>query len=272
MSCFRYGFGIMAWEVLTQQVPYSDIKKHIRLGARLHRGHRTPIDGLPSDCPEQVKQMIISCWHTDREKRMSALDCYALLNFLSQRLIVTPYDVCLCCDESNKGLVSYIFHRFTQQGLNVYFNRVTEDGTENVQESMSRSKVILACVNQSFQLNKKCMDELYLSKRISMHKVIVPMFTEPEYKSWATPEISFLCQLLSPNASVFDVSSVAADECWSAPECIPTKEVIRDIDAIVTKMVLYVNVVDEAEAEKHFKAVNSKKANRSSKRQTSKKT
>ena len=74
-----YSFGIIAHEVLSVARPFEHVANPVQLGMLVCSGKRPPIDRLPADTPEGVKQMIQRCWDGDRAQRPTAAACLAVV-------------------------------------------------------------------------------------------------------------------------------------------------------------------------------------------------
>jgi hypothetical protein len=65
-----YPYGIMLWEILTQQHPYEEFNFSFNsdLEDAIKKGRRPTI---PADCPAIYKNLLEACWHDDPTKRPS---------------------------------------------------------------------------------------------------------------------------------------------------------------------------------------------------------
>ena len=75
-----YAFALLCWQVLTQKNLFPDISTEAVLASMVHRGYRPPIEDLPTATPQNVTDMISSCWDKDRSKRKSAAECHVILS------------------------------------------------------------------------------------------------------------------------------------------------------------------------------------------------
>jgi len=64
-----YSFGILLWEMVTQQIPYNNQYKNFAdLKTAVLRGERPKfIEGVI--CPTRLKDLITNCWHPDPNRR-----------------------------------------------------------------------------------------------------------------------------------------------------------------------------------------------------------
>ncbi|KAH8265256.1 hypothetical protein KR038_002493, partial [Drosophila bunnanda] len=71
-KCDIYSFGIMLWEMMSRQVPFSHLENsdngYAVLGAA-ERGVRPPLKAVRSDCWEGIRQLIVRCWDQDPARR-----------------------------------------------------------------------------------------------------------------------------------------------------------------------------------------------------------
>ena len=74
-----YAFGLLAWQVLTQKRPFSDITSEAMLVSKVHKNHRPDLNKLPPETSKEVIDMIQSCWDGNREKRKTANECVIIL-------------------------------------------------------------------------------------------------------------------------------------------------------------------------------------------------
>ena len=119
-----YAFAILAWEVLTEQKPFSNIYKESLLGAKIHQGYRPSLADLPADTPKRLSRLIEKCWDGKRSKRYTAVECYSVLQYLYNTLTKARFEIFLSHDETiHRGLSKFIFHRLSQHGYSIYFNQ-----------------------------------------------------------------------------------------------------------------------------------------------------
>jgi len=70
-----YSFGIMLWELVSRDVPYSEVQGGTpmaivsQLIQKVVRKQERP--AIPTGCPPQLAQLIRACWHTDPKTRPS---------------------------------------------------------------------------------------------------------------------------------------------------------------------------------------------------------
>ena len=124
-----YAFGLVAWEVLTQQKPFRDIQSESHLCVTVHCHNRPSLDSLPSDTPTDVVNMIVSCWDGLRENRYSAAKCFAILyETLESTSQATPDIILSHHTTCYKELLSNIVYLFNYSDLHVRWNANSWDG------------------------------------------------------------------------------------------------------------------------------------------------
>jgi len=64
-----YSFGLVMWELLTREQPFSHIKPMFQIPLKVMNGERPPI---PRDCPKAWRKLITKCWDDDPYKYRSA--------------------------------------------------------------------------------------------------------------------------------------------------------------------------------------------------------
>ena len=63
-----YSFGVLVWQILSGKIPFYEIKNDIT--QQIISGYRPSVDDLPSDIPEEIIEMIESCWNSNPKKRI----------------------------------------------------------------------------------------------------------------------------------------------------------------------------------------------------------
>jgi hypothetical protein len=117
-----YAFGLLSWEVLSQQKPFADIKNEGLLCVTIHQNGRPDLSELPEGIPVTIIEMITSCWSKKRSDRKSAAECFTIINECLE-VIFTKYDIFMSHSGSyRKDLMNNIVYIFTQAGLRVRWN------------------------------------------------------------------------------------------------------------------------------------------------------
>merc|ERR1719502_1353609 len=66
--CDVYSYGVLAWEMLTYQIPFNNMMPVEAAFAVAKEAKRPPI---PADCSDSLQHMLNQCWHQDAPKRPS---------------------------------------------------------------------------------------------------------------------------------------------------------------------------------------------------------
>ena len=60
----RYAFGMLAWETLSGERPFSDLRSEGVLCSRVHKGIRPPIELLPPNTPADIVGEYLDVYYT----------------------------------------------------------------------------------------------------------------------------------------------------------------------------------------------------------------
>jgi len=63
-----YSFSIIMWEVITGNIPYLGLQP-IQIIAAVVNQNKRPV--IPSNCDEDMEEMMIKCWDGDQNSRPS---------------------------------------------------------------------------------------------------------------------------------------------------------------------------------------------------------
>jgi len=78
-----YSYGMIMWELLTREMPWSDPKLVFRIAEKVIGGER-PI--IPDDCPTKWKELMTACWDGDAGKRPTFPNVVKLLQDMKSEL------------------------------------------------------------------------------------------------------------------------------------------------------------------------------------------
>jgi serine/threonine protein kinase len=226
-----YAFAMLAWEVLTQERPFSDLRSEGVLCSRVHKGYRPPIDKLPPETPFDVIGMIELCWDKDRSQRLSAVECLAILHYQHDLESGKKFDVFLSHSKAMRPFLSHVAHTLIQRGYRVWFDQTDEaSGSESPLKASSRSgitqcKVFFACVDKSYVENMSCLNELRAARE---SRPVLVLILEASPETWVSSDFTRLCQLES--SQHIDLSgSVGAREEWNREEG-PNSQLLEHLD------------------------------------------
>lgn len=218
-----YAFAMLAWEVLSQERPFKDLRSESALSTRVHKGVRPPIDLIPKDTPLDVIGMVELCWDKDRSQRLSSIECLAILHYQFDLHSGKKFDVFLSHSKRLCPFFSHISHALTQNGYRVWFDQqldncaVTRDSIADKEEiaavsehGIEKSSVFVLCVDQTYASSESCLNELRTARSMNPYKPVIVLTVDKDPVSWASPELSQLCGFDNqiPTLCV-DISSVA---------------------------------------------------------------
>ena len=180
-------------------------------------GQRPPLDALPTDTPPGIVDMIQQCWHFDRTKRMSSMQCLGIVHQCRDIFANKVFDIFLSYKWTNKCFVRYLYKLLVSSGYRVWFdeNEIEHNMTQSMQRGIERSKVVLACVSPEYQIGDNTMFELRYARNCidpesGLQKPLVTVVLEEKVLTWANAEVKLLCDIRSPGGTMYvNLSSVA---------------------------------------------------------------
>ena len=203
----QYAFAILMWEFITEKKPFDDIKNSVMLCSRVHQGYRPLLKDIPPEYPNKLKDMLSCTWDKDRGERKSAIECFQILKIYYEYTLHITSDVYLVSHPDNQIISSFIWHRLTQQGLNV------EQRSEQLTGQLN-AKIIVACLTKDFQNDSLCIDYLKLANDLTCRRLVVPLLLEADAESWVDEDVYYYCQMRSQSTIKFDISQIMLDEQW----------------------------------------------------------
>jgi serine/threonine protein kinase len=208
-----YAFGILAWELLTGQVPFSDINNHSLLGAKVHQGSRPNIDMIPPECPVKIVEMIESLWQSNRLLRKTAIQCHTILQHSYDIILKVRQDIHFLSTSFDRPVSSLIYKKLLAAGFTGTINKHISEGTEESQalakSIISQSRFMIVFLTKSLQNDENYIQDM--RQALFANRQIIPLFLEDNYQSWISQEIIYLCQLRSSSAVLFDFSASVQD-------------------------------------------------------------
>ena len=224
-STDMYAFALLAYEVLSRCRPFDGLG----LGAltmKVCSGERPPLDKLPSDTPQALKDMIERCWDSDRNKRLSAVECYAIVSHVHSVFEKKSFDVFFSHRWAMKHFLSHLYNLLTRLGYRVWYDQV--DMGHNISLSMldgiKNSAVVLACVDEAYQSRLNCMYELKNTR--DMSKPLITVLTQSNVSVWGSIELKSICQV--GTATIIDLASLATKDGWTRPDGAPDDWKVSD--------------------------------------------
>jgi hypothetical protein len=193
--------------------------------------------------------MIETCWHANRDRRKTALQCYVALNHYQKRNI-NSFDVFISFESSHEAVATTIFHQFSRMNLDVYFqpsdnpdNKIQKDtdtdflkDRENdITDKIAASKTIVACVSRKYQESAVCMNQLKKARN-HITKPIVALFMEEKNEEWRSQELMYYCQLLSSLTIKCDLGDIANLSCWESQDGVDA-ETLKKLDIAIEPVI-----------------------------------
>ena len=250
-----YSFAILAWEFLSEQKPFSHMRSSVDLMMAIHQGRRPNLMQLPPDCPVAVRGMIECCWDPDRSVRLSAIECYSILNKCYGQLVHMVYDIYFTHtkDSKNETLLTYIHDRLLAKGFKMAEkDEVVKEDLVNI---ISKSKVILCILDQAYQTNQDCLFELQSNREMNNPRPVIPLFIETPSDVFPDNEIQAHCQMALPTTKTFDISNFIQpfyDDSYVKNADLSSLVGIDSLELEMDKLYVYIN----HKMERHVSAMN----------------
>src|SRR5581483_2277965 len=73
-----YAFGIIMWEISSQEKPFQELKHDTQLALQICKGLRPTIT---NDTPQFYQDLLQKCWHADPTQRPTANEIYELTKY-----------------------------------------------------------------------------------------------------------------------------------------------------------------------------------------------
>lgn len=214
-STDMYAFAFLVWELLVGKKPFSETGlDEFTVITKVHNGERPDIKALPGGTPPGIIAMIESCWDADRDKRVTATECYSIISHNLHVVNSKNFDIFFSHAWVDKRVLSYVFAWLTSLGYRVWYdqNEMGYDLQASMREGIAKSTIVLVCVNSTYQSRQNCMFELKETARLHPNKKIVSLILESR-TTWA-PSMEMDSILKFNNHMYCDISGVAADPLW----------------------------------------------------------
>lgn len=214
-----YAFALICYEVISGQKPFGHITPAVNdltLPGLLHstENNRPLIDQttLSDQVPTVVRQLMVDCWDSNRDKRYSSFTCYTILDTVYQRLISEHWDIFLSHTWASKNIVSHLRSILRRRGYRVWYDLddMPHHLTDGMSAGINRSQLLVACINQVYQDRVNCQFELQEATRFG--KTIITVVLEENPVHWANDIIRTYCNIA--NLRYIDISEVASQACW----------------------------------------------------------
>jgi serine/threonine protein kinase len=85
-----YSFGIVLWELVSGDIPFSEVRWDTEIAEKVVRGERPPI---PPECSDRLRDLIEYCWAAEPDVRPSFVEIQAQLIQIAEDLNVIWEDL-----------------------------------------------------------------------------------------------------------------------------------------------------------------------------------
>jgi serine/threonine protein kinase len=241
-----YAFGLMCWEVLSREKPFSDVRTDAALCAKVHQGHRPSIGLLPIEVQAtSIGDMIECCWSVKRSDRLSAEECYSILNHYYTTFSHKQYDIFFSHAWKNKPFLTHVHNYLVRMGYIVWYDQseMRYNMIDSMKSGITNSTVVLACLSSVFQTRENCMFEIREAMSLSPPKPIVPIIIEENVNIWMSQELASLFNVAKDDFSTksFVDISMASKLQWEDSEGIVTKEMSHVLESSLSQLIPILN-------------------------------
>jgi serine/threonine protein kinase len=209
-STDMYAFAILAWELLTGQLPFHDCHNDSQLKHALGKNVRpdlaaisTLVSTRPSSASvppafrSMVEDLISKCWDSDRLQRKSSLECLILLQSIYQIINSKKYHIFISYSWKNQDFIEIIYYLLSKLGYYIWLD-ISSMGhslQDSMKEGIANSSVILVFLSTGYLESTSCLFEL--KEAYQQKKKVLTVFLEPKEKldSLLTKEIQTCCSL-----------------------------------------------------------------------------
>ena len=94
-----YGFAISSWEILSEKRAYYDFCEKSLIDVWVRKGDRPKIEDVKQtipECPSQILELVIKCWHQQADERPAFEAIYKILmdqlNAIGNNILKSSYD------------------------------------------------------------------------------------------------------------------------------------------------------------------------------------
>ena len=188
-------------------------------------GERPDISLLNGVYPPGIVEMIEKCWSPDRNIRLTATECYAILSHNLSVVKEHKFDIFFSHAWANKPILSYVYKWLTGAGFRVWYDQTDMgyDLKDSMIDGITRSTIVLACVNSRYETRPNCMFEVKESVKRFPGKNIVALVLEKRFNKpqpWLpTQELEDLLKF--KDKMYCDMSDLADDPVWDENAPVP---------------------------------------------------
>ena len=216
-----YAFGVICWEVLCKKNkrPYYD--NTFSAEAVVENDLRPSFEDLFDGVPDKIKSMMSNCWDKNRRRRLTALECYIILDQYYNTLTNARCDIFLSHLWSEKHYVRHIKHRLSSFGYRVWYDQDNMDHSlvDSMKGSIDNSKAVLVCLHRKYFKSANCM--LELNHALSVGKSIFVLVTDTGVwdvppKGWVTQDMRVKLGLHGQGNLFIDISAICSNPRWAS--------------------------------------------------------
>jgi len=219
-----YAFSLLAFEVLTGKKPFFGEPDDLII-SKIIKGERPDISLLKGVYPPGIVEMIEKCWSPDRNIRLTATECYAILSHNLSVVKEHKFDIFFSHAWANKPILSHVYKWLTGAGFRVWYDQTDMgyDLKDSMIDGITRSTIVLACVNSRYETRPNCMFEVKESVKRFPGKNIVALVLEKRFNKpqpWVpTQELEDLLKF--KDKMYCDMSDLADDPVWDENAPVP---------------------------------------------------
>jgi hypothetical protein len=209
-STDMYAFAILAWELLTGQLPFHDCYNESQLRHAFERNIRPDLTAIstsvfpslnsasvPQAFRSIVEDLIGKCWDSDRLQRKSSLECLILLQSVYQMMSSKQYHIFISYSWKNQDFVVFIYYFLSKLGYYIWLD-ISSMGhslQDSMKDGIANSAVILVFLSTGYLESENCVFEL--NEAYQQKKKVITVFLEPKEKFGCllTKEIQARCSL-----------------------------------------------------------------------------
>lgn len=118
-----YAFALLAWEVLSQNQAFFDVDTEGELCAKVHQGQRPPIEQLPKNTPTGIVNLIKLCWDTNRQRRLTAIECLCTFQFYYGVYSKKKFDIFYSHSPKKNPISLFLLQHLIRLGYRVWYDQ-----------------------------------------------------------------------------------------------------------------------------------------------------
>ena len=217
--------------MLARARPYNN-PNLAELYVQIMSGSRPDITKLPAGTPAAVVDMIQKCWSSDPSLRLSAQECYELLDFNHSVETNENFDIFFSHTWVSKSFLKNVYKSLVKYGYRVWYDEVEmkQNMTKSMEEGIERSKVVVVCLNKLYPTKPNCMFEL--DTAVALGKHIITIVLDENVMSWANDKVKDACGISTVGGSMYVDMSRLAKEDWENPMEVMYKDLSGQLELL----------------------------------------